>query len=150
MNFLIKTLAVAAAGAVLATGSFAQSAAPFLLPAAPFLLPLENEAAPNLIVEPPLPGPLARGLVFIPYRVENVRILPVSGASARALSPRVGHLHITVDDLPWQWVEFGDSNTFAVAGMPPGPHKLLIQLVDPVGTVFAAETVPFIVPRSNP
>jgi hypothetical protein len=109
-------------------------------------VPIESEPAPRLIVEPPLPGPLANGLVFIPYRVENVRILPVAGESARKLSPRVGHLHITVDDLPWQWVEFSDSNTIAVAGMPPGQHKFLIQLVDPVGNVFTAQTVTFAVP----
>ena len=139
MNLLIKELAAAAAGAVLASSVLAQSAAPFLVP-------IESEPAPRLIVEPPLPGPLARGLVFVPYRVENVRILPVAGESARNLSPRVGHLHIAVDDLPWQWVEFGDSNTIAVAGMPPGRHKLLIQLVDPVGNVFAAQTVTFTVP----
>jgi hypothetical protein len=143
MNRFSKTLTAAAAGVLLATSSLAQKAAPFLVP-------IQSEAAPRLIVEPPLPGPLANGLVFIPYRVENVRILPVAGASARSLSPRVGHLHITVDDLPWQWVEFSDSNTIAVAGMPPGDHKLLIQLVDPVGNVFTAQTVAFTVPRSNP
>jgi hypothetical protein len=143
MNLPIKGLATVAAGAVFATGALAQGAAPFLVP-------IESEPAPGLIVEPPLPGPLASGLVFVPYRVENVRILPVAGESARNLSPRVGHLHITVDDLPWQWVEFSDSNTIAVAGMPPGPHKLLIQLVDPVGNVFTAQTVAFTVPRSNP
>jgi hypothetical protein len=43
-------------------------------------------------------------------------------------------------------VEFGDGNTIAVAGMPPGQHKLLIQLVDPVGNVFAAQTATFTVP----
>src|SRR3954471_9914448 len=106
MNLPIKGPAAAAAGAVLARGAPAKSAAPFLVP-------IESEPAPRLIVEPPLPSPLARGLVFIPYRVENVRILPVAGESARSLSPRAGHLHITADDLPWQWVEFGDSNTIA-------------------------------------
>ena len=101
MNFLIKTLAAVAACAVLATGAFAQST----------VVPIDNEPAPRLIVEPPLPGPLARGVVFIPYRVENLRILPVGGAAARNVSPRVGHLHITVDDLPWQWADYGQSNT---------------------------------------
>ena len=73
-----------------ATGAAAQST----------VLPIENEPAPRLFVEPPLAGPLAQGVAFIPYRVENVRILPVSGPGARNLSPRVGHLHIAVDDLP--------------------------------------------------
>ena len=139
MNLLINVFAAAAAGTLLATGAYAESAAPFVVP-------IENEPAPKLIVEPPLPAPLASGLVSIPYRVENVRILPLAGASARSLSPRVGHLHITVDDLPWQWVEFSDSNTIVVASMPPGEHRMLIQLVDPVGNIFAAQTVTFTVP----
>jgi Family of unknown function (DUF6130) len=93
-NQLIKTLAEDTA---IATGAFAQST----------VVPIDNEPTPRLIVEPPLPGPLAQGVVFIPYRVENLRILPVGGAAARDVSPRVGHLHIRVDDLPWQWADYG-------------------------------------------
>ena len=66
------------------TGAFARST----------VVPIDNEPPPTLFVEPPLPGPLAQGVVFIPYRVENLRILPVAGAAARNVSPRVGHLHI--------------------------------------------------------
>ena len=94
-------------------------------------------------MEPPLPGPLAQGVVFIPYRVENLRILPVAGPVARSLSPRVGHLHITVDDLPWLWADFGQSNTIVLAGMPRGEHKVRIELVDAEGNVFTAQTVTF-------
>jgi uncharacterized protein DUF6130 len=107
------------------------------------LLPIENEPAPRLIVEPPLPGPLAQGVVFIPYRVENLHILPLAGPAARSLSPRVGHLHITVDDLPWLWADFGQSNTIVLAGMPRGQHKVLIELVDAEGNLFTAQTVTF-------
>lgn len=141
MTQIIRTMGAVVAGAVFATSALAQNAAPFLAS-------VDNEPPPRLIVEAPLPGPLVRGIVFIPYRVENVRILAVAGDAARSLSPRVGHLHITVDDLPWQWVEFSDSNTIAVAGMPPGDHKLLIQLVDPVGNVLTAQTVTFTVPSA--
>ncbi len=107
------------------------------------VVPIDDEPAPRLIVQPPLPGPLARGVAFIPYRVENLRILPVGGAAARSLSPRVGHLHITVDDLPWLWADFGQSNTIVLAGMPRGQHKVRIELVDAEGNVFTAETVTF-------
>ena len=112
------------------------------------LLPIENEPAPRLLVEPPLPAPLAQNVVFIPYRVENVRILPVSGPAARNLSPRVGHLHITVDDLPWLWADASDLNTVDIAGMPPGEHKVHIELVDANHQVFPgqAKTVKFTVP----
>ncbi len=63
-----------------------------------------TESAPSLTVLPLLPGPLARGVVYIPYRLENLRILSVGGAAARNLSPRVLHLHITLDEQRWQWV----------------------------------------------
>ena len=133
MNQLTQTLAE---DTPIATRAVAQST----------VVPIENEPAPRLFVEPPLPGPLAQGVVFIPYRVENLRILPVAGAAARNLSPRVGHLHITVDDLPWLWADFGQSNTVVLAGMPPGPHKVRIELVDAEGGLFTAQTVTFQAP----
>jgi hypothetical protein len=68
----IKTFAVLATGALLATSAFGQSAAALVVP-------IENEPATRLFVEPPLPGPLATGVAFIPYRVENLRIMPVGG-----------------------------------------------------------------------
>ena len=94
-------------------------------------------------MEAPLPGPLAQGVVFIPYRVENLRILPVGGPAAGNVSPRVGHLHITVDDLPWQWADYGQSNTIILVGMPRGQHKVLVEAVDPEGKVFTGQTVTF-------
>jgi hypothetical protein len=130
MNHLVKT---APKDTAVAVAAFAQST----------VVPIDNEPAPRLIVESPLPGPLAQGVGVIPYRVENVRILPVAGPAARNLSPRVGHLHITVDDLPWLWADFGQSNTIVLAGMPRGLHKVLIELVDAEGNVFTAQTVTF-------
>src|SRR5215510_7022496 len=60
-----------------------------------------DEPAPKLIVADPLPEGLAMGVVWMQYRVENVRIVPVFGEGAATGSPRVGYLPITVDDLPW-------------------------------------------------
>ena len=142
MKPLTRTLAALAFGATLATSAVAESV-PSLV------VPVDNEPAPRLVVEPPLPGPLARNVVFIPYRVENLRILPVGGAAARNLSPRVGHLHITVDDLPWQWADYGQSNTIILVGMPRGQHKVRIEVVDPEGNVFTAQTVTFNTPGTG-
>jgi hypothetical protein len=141
MTIFIKTVAAVAAGAVLAMSAFAQSARTPLVA-------IENEPAPKLVVDPPLMGPLAHGAVLIPYRVENLRILPVLGASALSVSPRVGHLHVTVDDLPWHWGDFSDSNTIVVVGLPPGQHKVLIELADPEHRIFTGQTVTFTVPAS--
>jgi hypothetical protein len=80
-------------------------------------------------VDPPLPGALAQGVVWMQYRVENVHIVPVFGTGALNVSPRAGHLHIHVDDLPWWWADASDTNTIDIAGMPPGQHKMLIELV---------------------
>jgi len=41
------------------------------------LVAIENEAEPGLLVDDPLPEPLSHGRVFIQYRTENIRIVPV-------------------------------------------------------------------------
>jgi hypothetical protein len=111
---------------------------------------IKDEPAPKLIVDPPLPEPLAHGVVQIQWRVEHVRILPLCGKGALNVSPRVGHLHIHVDDLPWWWVDASDNNTIDLAGMPPGKHKVQIELVNADHKVFPgqAKTVTFTVPST--
>ncbi|MGF6959678.1 hypothetical protein FSB08_12275 [Paraburkholderia sp. JPY432] len=154
MNMLIKTLAAVTAGAVLATNAFAQSTGEVGI-ASPYVA-IKNEPQPKLIVDPtPLPAGLAHGIVWIQYRVENVHIVPVFGAAALTVSPRIGHLHVHIDDLPWGWVEANDVNTISVAGLPPGQHKMLVELVDAQHHVFAdctecRQTVTFTVPEGTP
>ena len=69
-----------------------------------------------------------------------MRILPVFGKGALNVSPRVEHLHIHVDDLPWWWADASDNNTIDLAGMPPGPHKIRIELVDANHVVFPGQS----------
>ena len=78
-----------------------------------------------------------------------MRILPVFGAGALQVSPRIGHLHITVDDLLWWWADASDKNTVDIAGLPPGQHKVKIELVDANHKVFPGQvvTLTFTVPR---
>jgi hypothetical protein len=127
-----------AVGSLLAAIGFAQSAKE-IRGATPYAA-IENEPAPKLIVDPPLPDLLDKGIVWIQYRTENVRILPVFGKAALSVSPRVGHLHIHVDDLPWLWADASDLNTVDIAGMPPGEHKVLIELVDANHEVFPGQS----------
>lgn len=110
---------------------------------------IENEPLPRLIVDPPLPDLLNKGVVWIQYRTENVRILPLFGKGALDVSPRVGHLHIHVDDLPWWWADPSDTNTVDIAGMPPGEHKIRVVLVDANHEPFPGQskTVTFIIPE---
>ncbi|MBD2471521.1 DUF6130 family protein [Nostoc sp. FACHB-145] len=109
------------------------------------LIAIENEAPPKLIVGPPLPEPLAQGRVFIQYRTENLRVLPVFGKGALEVSPRIGHIHITVDDLPWHFVD-SSGETVILVGLDPGAHKVLIELADPTHKVIISETVKFTLP----
>ena len=114
------------------------------------LVAIENEPPPKLIVDPPLAEQLANGLVFIQYRTENLRVVPVFGKGALDVSPRIGHLHITVDDAPWHFVD-ASGETVIVVGLMPGPHKVLFELADPTHRVIDSTTVSFDVPqRMNP
>jgi len=108
---------------------------------------IPDEPLPRLIVDPPIPEQLALGKVFIQYRTENVRIVPVFGAAALSLSPRVGHMHIIVDDASWPIVYTSDE-TFVAVGLKPGPHKVVFQIADPLHRPFpgATQTVTFVVP----
>jgi Family of unknown function (DUF6130) len=136
---------------VLATSTFAHdgNSAKAFRGASPYVA-IENEPAPKLIVDPPLPEGLALGVFWAQYRVENVHIAQVFGAGALNVSPRVGHLHITVDDLPWWWADASDNNTVDIAGFPPGEHKVKIALVNANHNVFPGQevTVNFTVPAS--
>lgn len=113
---------------------------------------IENEAAPKLIVDDPLPEGLKIGVFWVQYRVENIRILPVFGAGAQQASPRIGHLHVIVDDLPWWWADASDNNTVDIANFPPGQHKVTIQLVDANHNVIPGQTktIPFTIPKGVP
>lgn len=110
------------------------------------LIAIENEAPPKLIVDPPLPEPLSQGRVFIQYRTENLRVLPVFGKGALDVSPRIGHIHITVDDAPWHFVD-ASGETIILVGLEPGSHKVLIELADPTHKVITSETVTFTLPN---
>ena len=93
------------------------------------LVAVPNEASVKLIVDPPIPEQLAQGRVFIQYRTENLRILPVFGNAATSVSPRVGHLHYYVDGQSWPTVD-SSGETVVLVGLQPGPHKVRLELAD--------------------
>ena len=104
---------------VCASGAFAQTASEVLGPAA--VVPLSVEQPPaRIIVDQPLAEPLAQGLVVIQYRTENLRIVPVFGTAALAVSPRIGHVHVAVDDLPWDWAAVSGDSYRRINARPVG------------------------------
>ena len=112
------------------------------------LVAIANEPAARLIVDPPIPEQLALGRVFIQYRTENLRILPVFGAAALAVSPRLGHLHYYVDDQAWPTVDTS-GETVVLVGLPAGPHKVRLELADATHKPVpgASKVVEFTVPK---
>jgi Family of unknown function (DUF6130) len=143
-----ECLVVMAAASLFSSNVVAQSAKDIRGPTP--LVAIENEPPPKLIVDPPLPEQLVMGLVFIQYTTGNLRVTPVFGKGALDVSPRIGHLHITVDDLPWHFVD-ASGETVILVGLDPGPHKVLFELADPTHRVITSETVKFVVPvRATP
>src|SRR5215469_18679264 len=114
------------------------------------LVAIQNEAPAQLIVDPPIPEQLALGRVFIQYRTENLRIMPVFGKAALEVSPRIGHLHYYVDDQSWPTVDTS-GETVVLVGLPPGPHKVRLELADAIHRPIpgASKTVEFTVPDSK-
>ena len=111
------------------------------------LVAIQNEPIAKLIVDPPIPEQLALGRVFIQYRTENLRILPVFGKAALEVSPRVGHLHYFVDNQSWPIVDTS-GETVVLVGLAPGPHKVRFELADSTHRPVpgASQIVEFTVP----
>jgi hypothetical protein len=103
------------------------------------------EPAATIAAAAPLPGPLAQGVVVIPYRAEHLKIVAVFGPGALTVSPRIGHLHVTVDGAPWHWVD-ASGEPLVLTGLAEGPHRVGLVLANanhqPLDQVEVAFTVP--------
>lgn len=135
---------VAGAGFMAAWVAAAQS----VRQAAP-VVPLKNEPPARIIVDPPLAEPLSFGRVVIQYRTENLHIVPVFGPAALAVSPRIGHIHVTVDDATWHWAD-ASGEPVIINGLAPGRHKILIQLANANHQPIDQATVQVTVPTAKP
>jgi hypothetical protein len=137
---------IGAAAVLCASTALAQTARDIRGPAA--VVPLASEPAPRIVVDPPLADWLAHGRVVIQYRAENLRIVPVFGPNALDVSPRIGHIHVTVDDTPWRWAD-ASGEPLIINCLPPGPHRVLIELVDanhqPLDKAVTAFLIPDVV-----
>jgi hypothetical protein len=112
------------------------------------VIPLTGaEPAPRVFVGAPLPEPLSsRGVAVIPYCTHNMRIAPIFGPGALTVSPRVGHIHVTVDGATWRWADASGSPVI-LQGLSPGPHMVLIELVTANHQVVDKGIVRFDVPE---
>jgi pimeloyl-ACP methyl ester carboxylesterase len=144
-----------AAASPATAGQVAQSSAPVPANGAaavranfdpPPVVPLASQPPARLIVDSPHPESLAVGRVVLRYRAENLRIMPVFGPAALDISPRIGHVHVTVDGGPWRWVD-ASGEPLIINKLPAGHHKVLIELVDPTHQVIEGKTIEFTVPQ---
>ena len=135
---------IGAAVALYTLTAMAQSARDIRGPAA--VVPLASEPAAKIIIDPPLAEPLAFGRVVIQYRAENLHIVPVFGPNALDVSPRIGHIHVTVDDAPWHWAD-ASGEPVIVNGFPAGPHKVMIELVNANHRTLDKGVVTFVIPK---
>ena len=114
----------------------------------PQVIPLTGSEPPaKIVIYPPLAGPLAsRGVAIIQYCAQNLHLVPVFGANALDVSPRVGHVHVRVDDASWVWAD-ASGNPIILMGLLPGPHKVLLELEDANHHTLDKGTVSFVVPE---
>jgi hypothetical protein len=142
MREVSRFLLAGACGFALHAGAMAQAGHP------PPVLPLASEPPARLTVYPPVPGALARGVIILQFRTENLRTMPVFGPKAAEVSPHIGHLHVTVDQGPPTWAHTSE-DPIIVVGLPPGPHKVRLELADPTHRILAGETVEVTVPDTG-
>ncbi|RUL78878.1 DUF6130 family protein [Dyella choica] len=144
MSFTLRSLFIVAFGSLFCTAAWGQNTAEGDHP--PALLPLASEPAPKIVAYAPLAEPLARGVAIIPFRTENLRIMPVFGTAAAQVSPRLGHLHVTVDHWPGGWAHTS-VDPVIVNALAPGPHKVLLEIADPTHKIMTSTTVDFVAPQ---
>jgi hypothetical protein len=133
INFLV------AAPAIAQTGIDARGTA---------IAPVQNEASAKIIVDPPLAEALSKGVAVVQYRTENLRVAPVFGPAALSISPRVGHVHVSLDDARWVWAH-ASGEPVVLFGLTPGPHRVRIQLMTANHQRLDEGAVEFTVPEAR-
>lgn len=146
MSFALRNLSIFASAGFTCIAAFGQGETGTNQP--PAILPLESEMPSKLIAHPPLAEALARGVVIIQYRTEHIRIMPIFGKAAGDVSPRLGHLHVTVDDWKGTWAHSSEDPIILV-GLTPGTHRVLLEVADPTHHILTSTTVSFIVPEKK-
>jgi hypothetical protein len=77
-----------------------------------------------------------------------LRIVPVFGPNAVDVSPRIGHIHVFVDDATWRWLD-ASGEPVTVNGLAPGPHKIRIQLVNANHQPLDQAVIEFLIPEDE-
>ena len=109
-------------------------------PATPAASTTESASSgPRVFVVEPKDGATVKSPVHLVFGVENFEIAPVP-ATVETARPNMGHHHVGVDTdcLPpgtaipkaSPWVHFGKGDAQMDMQLPPGPHKLTLEIGD--------------------
>jgi hypothetical protein len=143
-NLLRTSFLVAAAIGFYAVTAVAQTPTDSCKPSR--VIPLTSTEPPaKIVIDPPLAGPLGRGVAIIQYCAQNLHIVPVFGPGAATASPRIGHLHVNLDDASWDW-EDASGNPIVLQGLAPGPHKVTLVMEDANHHLLDKSSITFVVP----
>lgn len=139
---LAGVVALAVAGFNVAAQTVTEAGVP------PAVIPVDSEPPAALHLYAPVPAALARGVVILQFKTENFRVIPVFGKGAVGVSPRVGHLHVTVDGMALTWAHTS-GEPIIVVGLKPGAHEILVELADPSHQIVAAKKAELILPETK-
>jgi hypothetical protein len=88
----------------------------------------------------PRDGATVKSPVHLRFGIEKLEIMPVPQGDVETVRPGVGHHHVAVDAdcLPpgtvipkaAPWVHFGDGKNEIDMQLPPGQHKLTLEIGD--------------------
>jgi hypothetical protein len=86
------------------------------------------------------PTTIKRPTMRMPFQIS-------SSFKALEVSPRIGHIHVVVDDAPWHWAD-ASGEQLIIVGLPPGPHKVEITLANANHQPLDRASVSFIIPEA--
>ncbi len=97
-------------------------------------------AGPRVFFVQPADGATVQSPVHLEFGIENFQISPVPQGTVTETRPALGHHHVGVDTdcLPTgtaipraaPWVHFGDGKNVIDMQLPPGQHRLTLQVGD--------------------
>ena len=97
-------------------------------------------AGPRVFFVEPKDGATVKSPVHLMFGIENFQIAPVPAGTVESVRPNVGHHHVGVDtdclppgtEIPRAspWVHFGKGDNMMDMQLPPGPHKLTLEIGD--------------------
>jgi hypothetical protein len=101
----------------------------------------KSTAAPRVFFIEPSDGASVKSPVRLRFGIENYEIAAVPQGTVETVRPGMGHHHVGIDVecLPPateivrgtpSWVHFGDGKNEIEMQLPPGQHKLTLQLGD--------------------